>query len=461
MIKRYLRYLPVIMTVIYLSGCRYIRESDYTLSSNSTDDGITVSNDAINNEGVFLLSRAGYEEEGSKGVILISSEPEDEFKVIDCDSAEVVYEGMVRYKKSSGENENMAGLCDLSPVTDEGSYYVMTDSGIVSDEFIISRDIYRKILAERISRFGEDESGDLRINSGNFSKSCLKVTDWLLTREFFQEALDAGSDNDPMVIPRTVLLAKAEIEKYRDLSDKDGRLKDSLSRDTGKYYQYAAVMSLFSYEYERFDRSYASECMKTAVNAYNNAEKEYSEASDKEKKALDDKRFWAAAQLYKLTGSREYRNTAESYADDPPTGFNENSNGYLGTVAYLTCYNKTDLKVSELMLTALMDDINDVLRESFKNDYYVAVDTESDDKAIGTITENARLMVLGNYISKNIRYVEAGENHIAYLYGRNSLGKDYAYSQDSEFYNEPLEFILAGLIDSYIYEDREPRAMER
>ena len=38
------------------------------------------------------------------------------------------------------------------------------------------------------------------------------------------------------------------------------------------------------------------------------------------------------------------------------------------------------------------------------------------------------------------------------------MGKDYAYADDSVYYNEPQEFILAGLIDSYIYEDREPEA---
>ena len=63
--------------------------------------------------------------------------------------------------------------------------------------------------------------------------------------------------------------------------------------------------------------------------------------------------------------------------------------------------------------------------------------------------------------TKNIKYVECGENHLAYLYGRNMLGKDYAYTPDSEYYNETQIFILAGLIDSYIYEDKSPEAMER
>jgi hypothetical protein len=68
-------------------------------------------------------------------------------------------------------------------------------------------------------------------------------------------------------------------------------------------------------------------------------------------------------------------------------------------------------------------------------------------------------MVLGNYITKNIKYVETAESYLSYLYGMNMLCKDYAYSSSSDKFSEPLAFILYGLIDSYIYEDKEPEAM--
>lgn len=457
MIRRYVFSLQVIMAILFLTGCTMQGKGGHDmLSDNSADKGITVSNDAVSRDAFFVINTGGYEKEGSKEALLISSFTEDDFKIMEGERE--VYEGRVRYRKLNDSDD--VGICDFSDFSEEGSYYIMTDSGIASEEFLIGSEVYSKILRERISGFLDKPAPGSDTMAGDLSGYCLGITDRLLAHEFFQDAIGESND-DPMVIPRTILSVKPEIEAMLKLSDKDGSLKGRLSDDTGGYYQYSAVLSLFSYEYEGFDKKYASECGRVAAGVFKNAEKQYEGSSDSVKKALDDKRYWAAAQLYKLTGSREYKVIAEDYAVDPPKGFREDKNGYLGTVAYLTCYKGIDLDTGEILITALMDDINDAVRISFKGDYLVSVKGEMDKDKIGILYENARLMVLGNYISKNIRYVEAGENQVAYLYGRNELGKDYAYGPDSDYYNEPLEFVLGGLIDSYIYNDKEPEAMKK
>ncbi len=439
----YGRFLISALLLLMLSGCGRIKR-DQDPDEDKGYQGISVSNDTVKPDGKILLNNAGYELEGSKIAMLTGAFDEETFTVTDADSGEEVFIGSIRYR-------NETGTCDFSDITAEGSYYITTDSGIRSDDLVISRDIYRQILAGRISRFGEDEP-DKKADKDNFSTCCLRITDRLLTQEFFPSAIDGEAVDDPMVIPRTVLLAKSDIEELK---------KTRLSSDPGMSYKYSAVMALFSYEYERFDRAYAAECREMSAQAYDKAEKGYEKGSPKDKKAADDKRYWASAQLYKLTGEKKYRTVAEDYASDPPKGFNREKTGYLGTIAYLTCYKGIDLNVGELLITSIMDDINDAVRESFKDDFLAEAGDEPDDKQIETIYENARLMVLGNYISKNIRYVNGGENQVAYLYGRNMLGKDYAFEEDSEYYYEPMEFILAGLIDSYIYEDKKPEAMKK
>ena len=437
----YLMVLIQVISMLALTGCNDINGTVDTVND-MTDQGITVSNDMVIPEGAFMINAAGYEPEGSKMAILTDNSSQDSFKVIDAETGETVFTDSIRYRKETGS-------CDFSDLVKEGTYYILTDSGIRSEEFTVSRDIYRQILAGRISRFGEDDG---ITGNDDFSSRCLKITDLLLMQEFFPSAIDREALDDPMVIPRTVLLAKAQTEELKNTR---------FSSDPGVNYQYSAIMALFSYEYERFDKKYASECRDLSSEAYDKAEKEYEKESVGEKKAIDDKRYWASAQLYKLTGENRYRVAAEGYAKNPPGGFRRDANGYLGTIAYLTCYKRIDLNVGELLITSLMDEINDAVRESFKEEYLTAVKGEPDDKDIETIYENARLMVLGNYIFKNIRYIEASENQVAYLYGRNPLGKDYAYDTGSEYYNEPMEFILAGLIDSYIYEDKKPEAMKR
>ena len=452
-IKIFNRLLIPVLILLILSGCGKVRKE--AIPNNDKPDGdITVSNDTIKPEGRILLSNAGYEPEGTKLAILTGLTGEEEYEVIDQNNDEVVFTGSIRYK-------NETGIIDFSDFSPEGSYYIKTDSGVRSDDFSISRDAYRQLLAGRISRFGETAKEEEKINKGNYSYHCLSIADRLLTQEFFPASIDTEAVNDPMIIPRTVLLAKSEIDQLKEMPDENGEFKAQYSFGLSESYGYSAIMALFAYEYERFDRTYAAECLKLADTVYKRAEKDYKEKSEKDKKEADDKRYWASAQLYKLTGRNEYRSIAEDYAKNPPKGFSKEKCGYLGTVAYLTSYNRINLNVGELLITSLMDDINGAVRESFKEEYLVAIKDEPGDKEIETVYENARLMVLGNYIFKNIRYVEAGENQVSYLFGRNPLGKDYAYDPDSEYYYEPMEFILAGLIDSYIYEDKKPEAMKR
>ena len=161
----------------------------------------------------------------------------------------------------------------------------------------------------RISRFGEQDADDIKINSESLTDSYLRITDRLLAEEFFPESTDKKNANDPMVIPRTVLLARSEVEKLKDLSDNKGKLKVTLNAGMGESYQYSAVMAMFSYIYGRYDKDSAGECSDLAVKVYDDAEKVYKESSYKDKKETDDKRFWAAAQLYKLTGGSKYKLT--------------------------------------------------------------------------------------------------------------------------------------------------------
>lgn len=446
---------------VLMTGCAGSREDDKNAGKEALeyDKGIVVSNNVTPDEGSVLTSAAGYEKSGSKKALVQGINGAAEYAVINVNTDKAVLKGKIKYKKGESDEKEAVGVCDFSSVEKTGSYYVRVDTGRVSDVFTIEEDLYKKMLSDRLSNLGETEQ--IPDYSGeDMGRGCLRITDYLLSQEFFPDSVSPSVDDDARVIPRTMLLAKAETDVLRDYLRDDGTFKAPFDADAGSQYMYSAVFALFAYEYMKYDAKYAKECSDIAKKACSIAEEKYSESAVSEQKALDDKRYWAVAQLYKLTGMAEYREAAESYASDTPTGWNEEEFGYLGTMAYLTCYNRVDLDVCGQLVKELMDDINDVVRESLKDDYLVA-DGIDIDPAAGKVFENARLAVLGNFISKNIKYVECGENYLAYLYGRNMLGKDYAYAQEADYYDRPQLFILAGLIDSYIYEDKKPEAMER
>ncbi|MCR4806347.1 MAG: glycoside hydrolase family 9 protein [Lachnospiraceae bacterium] len=459
-IVKYTGLLALTISIFISAGCAGPSNAG-SVSSNSSDDGITVSNDALRTDSVILISLAGFEKGGSKTALVKGMKREETFEVIDPDKGDSLFTGEVRYSNKDTEEEETVGILDLTDFDREGTYRIRTGSGVCSDDFVIKQDIYRDILADRISRFGEEDPGDLKLSADNLNRILFRATDRLLAREFFPGSIDKNTADDPMVIPRTVLLARSDMEVLREAADKKGRIKSFLNADLGTRYGYSATMAMYAYIYDKYDKKAAGEYGDLAVSVYQEAEKDYEESKDREKRSADDKRYWASAQLYKLTGRREYKTAAEEYALDPPGGMNEDKCGYLGTVAYLTSYNRIDLNVGELLITSLMEDINDSVRGSFKNVYYADIKELDDETDPGKVYEDARLAVLGNYISKNIKYIEAGENQVAFLYGRNALGKDFAFDVDSQYHDEPMEFILAGLIDSYIYEDKKPEAMER
>ena len=114
-----------------------------------------------------------------------------------------------------------------------------------------------------------------------------------------------------------------------------------------------------------------------------------------------------------------------------------------------------------MFITKLMEDINRVIKRGSVDVFLTAPEEDGEEERVCEAFETARLMVLGNYITKNIKYLETAESYLSYLYGMNMLGKDYAYESGAVYFSQPQTFILAGLIDSYIYEDKQPEAMER
>ena len=435
------------------TGCKEnrVKEEQFEkVETGKTQESAVSDNKAIH-EGIIGIVKAGYEDKGSKRAIVECSGEESSFYIIDEDSGQEVYSGRIKYRDTSGREGKKHGICDFSSFEDEGSYRIETDSGIVSETFKIKEGVYKELLNERLSRLKDTVGETERLNAGNLKDCYIRIVDCILMQEFFMDAEPEDEEN----IPDVLAIAGTDTRLLQNYINKYGVLIPSLNADAGTTYQYSAVMSMFAYEYRKYDKAYSDDCLKLSELAYSHAEEMYGEASAQDRAATEDKRFWAAAQLYKAGGRSEYRKTAEEYADSVPKGFTRDESGYLGSVAYLTCYNKIDLKTGEKFITALMNDINTSVKDASADDWLAVSGSKDDD--IDKVFETARLMVLGNYITKNIKYVETAENQLAYLYGRNESCEDHALYEDAGFYNEPQLFILAGLVDSYIYGDNEPK----
>ncbi len=445
-----------------LTGCRGCqKDTEMHTEHHQNEDSISVSNNIASEDGKIMISLAGYEKNGAKNALINCSGNNERFVVIEKETEKEVLNGKIQFYSKKTSGSETCGVCNFTSLDKTGSFYIRTDSGICSEEFIIKEGLYKDILKEKTAYSKENIIKKEDINKDNIENCFLSITDAVLAEEFFGENTEKNGKDINREIPERIKNVKIQTDALKELINERGVLDTGIRADNDTYYQFSAVMSLFAYEYGSYDKKEADVYAKVAEASYSHAEEYYEKTSAAKKKEVDDKRFWAAAQLYKLKGGKNYKETAESYAENPPIGFSEERCGYLGTIAYLTCYNKIDLNIGEMFITALMKDINGVIKEESVNAFMTSQEDDYREESVSEAFETARLMVLGNYITKNIYYVETAESYVDYLFGMNMLGKDCAYNPSSDYYTEPMSFILAGLIESYIYEDRQPEAMNR
>ena len=455
------KYVSLIIGIaVTVSGCSYnasVNTGDNVINDYSeveSDNDIEVSNNVIDRDEI-LLNVCGYEGNAPK-MALLRSECEDEyFEVVNADTQEAVYAGKIGQLMTCSAQEPTRA-CDFSDITEAGNYYIHISSIGDSSVFTIEKGLYRRILADRLSYVSQKESVTDSISENSLDEVIIGITDRLMAEQLFdmsKDGVDTGKSEGLKVMPRSLIVSKAEIDAIMNALESVSN--NSIADNVSDKYELSAVFSLFAHLYSAYDKAYANEVCDKAVSLFNEAESGLEELDKLEADVLNDERYWAAAQLYKVSGSRQYREIAESYKDDIPIGFDEENKGYLGSLAYITSSYSTDYNISGIVIKSIMDEAIRVSSEIQLNPYYVISDNDYSDDIVMQVFANARLMVLANYISQSVDYISAAENQIEYLYGRNPMETDYAYSSSSIYYDRPQAFILSGLLSSYIYDEKQ------
>jgi len=405
------------------------KENLSLLSGNETEEEMP--------QGI-LVNLSGYESTGEKVAVFRGEELDETFEVVDAKTEEVVFSGYIVEARQNKKNGETNARGDFSSLTEPGAYYIRTKNHGSSASFTIEKGYYQRLLEERKQYFSSHKTG---ISDGTqFNRSIMQTADWLLTYEFFTE-MTADSRK-----PELLTLAAEGIEALRACQDeKTGSVTAGDPVTQAQTYRYAAVLSMFADAYENFDSDYAAKCQESAVLAW-----EYAGKQDKQENAKDE-HYWAAAQLYKLTGEASYLSVVKSYTSgEPLKGFSEEETGYLGSLAYLTTSYKTELKLSNRIMKALFDDAIAIVNESEEDGYLAAVGDAYNEEGVQRAFSNARLLTLANVVSKSVDYVNTAGWHLEYLYGRNPFMRNYAGDVDSVYYSEPQAFVLSGMIHSYI-----------
>lgn len=104
-------------------------------------------------EQKIVLNQLGYLPDDTKKVVFRGENVDKEFKVVSIDTNEVVYTGEI----SEGKENELAGeidyIGDLSSLTKEGTYKIVTENLGESYEFKIGKDVYKDALKDAVRFF--------------------------------------------------------------------------------------------------------------------------------------------------------------------------------------------------------------------------------------------------------------------------------------------------------------------
>lgn len=420
--KRY-KVLPIVCAAMIYTGCSGIlpaAQETAVIQEEPAAEPAEESEKPVY-EGNILSNSIGYETGAQKLVIFRGDHETETFEVVDCKTEETVYRGTILEKEYNLKSEELTAYGDFSKVSEAGEYYIKAEDYGISRPFVISDTQYSELLDQQISYFqkqsGLEEDDD----------AAIKAADIMLAYTYFKSQY---TEEEAGEMPAILQKAQKELQELLASKKTSGVKTATL----------AMAVNLFS----PYDQEFSTECQARA-------EEDFSALKEEQ---IVDEMYWAAAELYKLTGKSEYAAVIDYYLEHKePRGFGKTAVGYYGTLAYLTTTYRTDVDQCTKLMEQLFDDAIDIVEKSSADGYKISHDDPYQEDDAELLLQNARLLTLMNVISKSKDYVLGIENHLDYLCGRNPFEICYFNEENQIYQTESYIFILSGLKDSYESEE--------
>ncbi|MBP3921484.1 MAG: glycoside hydrolase family 9 protein [Ruminiclostridium sp.] len=207
---------------------------------------------------------------------------------------------------------------------------------------------------------------------------------------------------------------------------------------------FAAVCALASRVYKPYDESFSDKLYKAAEKSYSwlienpdfigfknpegNNTGSYGEWNDR------DNRYWAAAELYALTGEQKYHEDFIKYAGEiNRTDLGYGSVGGIGSLSYMLCDREKNKYFSEL----IKKDFKEVAErfKEFSDTCGYGVAMHEQQYCWGSnmnVMKNAMTFIIADHLNETDIYGKYAARQLHYLFGLNALGYSYV-SGSGEF----------------------------
>lgn len=408
----YYMLLGSVISAFVLTGCGYRVETESVTDPDAMSSDITSPYvGAMSMESApiidytvpqmtpnILVDLNGYPAYGKKEAAVKGSRLPEVFVVVDAETGEPVYNGGIADTVYDEELGLYTGSVDFSDLNREGSYYLECDVIGRSYRFDIREDFY--------SRLFEDTYGQLleSCKAGNLS-----VADAVDLLEVYEWYNDVFPDEDEDQVPDVL----KEFREWVSCKEADGV-------DEGETALYAACLAKFSYNYQKYERQYATDCLKRASTVFGQVQTAEDNDADS---------FYALTELYRATGLSTYRNRIVGYKSffvDNVSCLGES--GYRsGAMTYMATRRRVDVDLCVVFMGEIMDRAEEISLQCTNTIHPVT----GKNTGVEDLLERARQVSCANYVMNIYEYTNVIEEFLHYFMGRNLESVNF-YAQGGE-----------------------------
>lgn len=416
---KYKVWMSILLSISLLAGCSLPlgSEEKTTVEKEEETLGLTpdFSYEVVEQTPNILINQIGYLTENNKIAILQGNQLENVFYVYQAQSNALEYVGELMFQSLGVTQDKKSAkdiyLADFSHIKTPGRYYLYHPKLGYSYEFEIKNDIYDNVEKKILSLLGEEKK--------DTSLICYQLAGLLLTKELYPEAVLQPERLDRICREKVELLLKAQDETtgnvYADISKAD-ILMDEIQKQQfvslAATAEFAGVMANYAFQIREKELNLSYQYQMAAEKAY-----------DGIRNSLDnvgyDAGYFAATQLYRLTGRTKYAQAIGQYLtmNEEQKRYTEYDFSLFGDYAYLTLRYGSNLEWSDFIMKRIMKQAETISRSSGKNNFYVSDKREYND-IDGKLRDMSNLALV-NYIITNHEYSVLQQNYLDYFLGRN------------------------------------------
>ena len=335
----------------------------------------------------ILVDTLGYlAGSGKKAAVVKGKKLPEHFVLVDGLTGEEVYRGALEEIIYHSEEGIYSGYADFSDYEEAGLYYVECDMIGRSSAFQIREGQYT-VLFEEIYR-------ELLESCRQKSITLPEAISFLEAYEWYGEIFpDEDGDQVPDVL--------REMRAFVSYMEEKGT-------EESQEAMYAAFLAKFGYLYQKFDREYATDCLKRASTVFGQVKNTVGRDADT---------FYALTELYRATGRYTYRKQILDYKS-----FFEDNSSYLDERSYLQggmTYIATRQKVDVELCYSFSNNLRDRAEEISKHYEEMIDPVTARNNGPDDLLKGAAVLACDNYFLNNYQYTGVMEDFLHYLMGRN------------------------------------------